>query len=276
MPSKTVRVRSANDVFQQLVALSNNRRKRHQSRQCLVEGVRAINLAVACGWNIAALIFVADADLSGWAQELLTKSGARVRYELAPDLMEALSDKEETSEMIAVVSLPHDDLNRIPVSGNPLLVILDQPASPGNLGALIRSCDAFGTNGVVVSGHSADIYDPQTIRASIGTVFSTPTVGAESHDALLRWFDSLRGEHPDLQIVGSSANAEADVLGVDFARPTVLVLGNETRGMSWNLRKACDSVVRIPICGSASSLNLACAASILLYEVDRQRRPGRT
>jgi TrmH family RNA methyltransferase len=276
MLTRVVTIHSANDTFQQLVALSGNRRKRHQSRRFLVEGVKPINLAIAYHWDIDALVYAQGMDLSVWAREILTKSGARARYELSADLMEALSGKEETSEIIAVVTIPEDDLNRIRVSGDSLFVILDQPGSPGNLGAVIRSCDAFRANGVVVLGHSADVYDPQTIRASIGTVFSTPTVRIGSHSGLLRWLDFARGMYPNLQIVGSSAKADTDISGVDLTRPTALVLGNETSGMNWNLRQACDFTVRIPIYGAASSLNLACAASILLYEVDRQRRTERS
>jgi len=270
--ARTVKIYSQNDVFQQLAALSSNRRKRHQARQCLVEGVKPINLAIESGWQVAGLVYSQDARLSDWAKYVVARSGADVLYELAPNLMETLSDKEETSELIAVVTTPDDDLRRIHIHEPPLLVVLDQPSSPGNLGSVIRSCDAFRADGVVVSGHSADIYDPQAIRASLGTVFSTPTVRTGSMDEMLQWFDSLKQAYQDLRVIGTSAKADADVAGVDLAGPAVLVLGNETRGMSWNLQQACDLTVRIPIHGSASSLNLACAASIMLYEVDRQRR----
>lgn len=273
--TRTVRVYSENDAFQQLAALSSNRRKRHQARQCLVEGVKPINLAIANGWHVAGLVYPRDATLSDWAKGLIATLGVDVLYELAPNLMGALSGKDETSELIAVVTTPDDDLRRINIHEPPLLVVLDQPSSPGNLGSVIRSCDAFRADGVVVSGHSADIYDPQTIRASLGTVFSTPTVRTGSMDEMLQWFGSLKVAHQDLKVIGTSAKADTDAAGADFAQPTILVLGNETRGMSWNLRQVCDLTVRIPIHGSASSLNLACAASILLYEVDRQRRMRR-
>ena len=93
-----------------------------------------------------------------------------------------------------------------------------------------------------------------------------------SLEDLIRWFDAVKAAHPGLRVVGTSAKADTDIACADFAQPTILVLGNETRGMSWNLQQACDLTVRIPIHGAASSLNLACAASIVLYEVDRLRR----
>lgn len=267
-----VKVYSENDVFQKMAALSTNRRKRHQARQCLVEGVKPINLALANHWHFAGWIYAMDSDLSDWAKDTMAQAAAETRYEMAPHLMEALSDKEETSELLAVVSTQSDKVDRIRIDCNPLLVVLDQPQSPGNLGSIVRSCDAFKVGGIAVAGHSADIYDPQTIRASLGTLFSTPTVRMESFEGLWRWLDSLRATIPALAVVGTSAKADADLREVDLTKPTVLVFGNETRGMSWNLRQACDTIARIPIHGSASSLNLASAASIVLYEADRQRR----
>lgn len=270
-----MRIHSENDVFQQLMALSTNRRKRYQAKRCLVEGVKPINLAIANGWAIEGLIYAQGAHLSNWAKEIIATSRAKTHYELAPHLMEALSDKEETSELIAVVSTPVDDLARIRIGTPPLVVVLDQPSSPGNLGSIIRSCDALKVDGVAVLGHSADIYDPQTIRASLGTIFSTPVVRLASMNHALGWLRSLKDAYPGLKVVGTSAKAETDLDQADLTKPTVLVFGNETRGMSWNLKEACDLILRIPIYGSASSLNLASAASIVLYEVDRQRRAHR-
>lgn len=272
--AKTIRVYSENDIYQRLYALSANRRKRHQARQCLVEGVKPINLAVVNDWHVAGWVHSMDSTLSEWAKDTMDHAAAEVRYEIAPHLMAALSDKKETSELLAVVAIPPDTLDRVRIDSNPLIVILDQPQSPGNLGSVVRSCDAFGVGGIAVAGHSADIYDPQTIRASLGTLFSTPTVRTESFDGLQRWLDSLKAAIPTLAVVGTSAKADVDLCEADLTKPTVLVFGNETRGMSWGLRQICDTTVRIPIHGSASSLNLASAASIVLYETLRQRRNG--
>jgi len=237
-----------------------------------VEGVQAINRAIAYHWAIDAFIYGPEADLSDWAISILQESPAKVHYQLHPALMEQLSDKENTSELLALVSIPVDDLSRIPITENFLGIILDRPTSPGNLGTIIRSCDSFSANGMVITGHSADLYDPQTIRASIGSIFTLPSVRAASYKDLIPWFAQIKKRYPNFQVIGSSAKATTDILEVDFTRPTAFVLGNETSGLSWNLRTLCDDLVRIPIYGSASSLNIACAASIFLYESNQQRR----
>ena len=272
MAPKTVPISSANSTFQVIETLARNRKKRHQSGLFFVEGVKPINLALANGWAVESFCYSSGVTLSRWATDLLKSSMARFHYALAPHLMDELSDKEDTSEIIAIIRIPEDDLGRIPVAEDLLVLLLDRPSSPGNLGTIIRSCDAFGAGGLIVTGHSADLYDPQTIRASVGTLFAVPSVRTPSMTEVLPWLNDARRELCELQIIGSSAHAEKEPSEIDLTRPTVLVLGNETHGMSHGLREVCDSVVRIPIHGAASSLNVACAASILLYEIDKQRR----
>jgi TrmH family RNA methyltransferase len=168
--------------------------------------------------------------------------------------------------------MPDDDLTRIPIRQNMLVVLFDRPASPGNLGTLIRSCDALGVDGLVITGHAADLYDPETISATTGSFFAVPSVRLPSQHELLPWFETIRQAIGPFQLVGSSAKAEIDIAAHDWTPPTILAIGNETWGLSTSYKALCDALVRIPIGGSATSLNVACAASIMLYEIDRQRR----
>jgi tRNA G18 (ribose-2'-O)-methylase SpoU len=266
------RVGSATAEFQLALSLRSNRRQRKRQKRFLVEGVRPIEKAIEHGWTVDSLWYRAGQPLSRWAQSLLERPQPGTRFELTPALMDRLSQKDEASELAAVFEMPPDDLARITPGHNPLLVIFDRPVSPGNLGSVIRSADALGSQGLVVTGHGADIYDPQTIRATTGSLFSLPVVHGGSMSDLERWIEGLRGDLPALQLVGSSARGDTLVSRIDFTRPTVLVIGNETKGLSWAWKELCDEVAMIPIGGSASSLNAAAAAAVLLYEVDRQRR----
>jgi TrmH family RNA methyltransferase len=271
-PARVIRIHSANAEFQQIEALRGNRNRRHRARAFFVEGVRPITLAIRNGWRIEALLYTPAAPLSGWAADMLRAAGARIHYELAPELMARLSQKSDTSELIAIVAMPEDDLDRIAVHPKLLALIFDRPASPGNLGSIIRSADALGADGLVITGHGCDPYDPETISATTGSLFTLPVVRRPSHNDLLPWLESLRGRYGDLQIVGSDEKGVAPIDEFDFRRPTVLLLGNETWGLSAAYREMCDALVRIPIGGGASSLNVAAAASIMLYEISRQRR----
>ncbi|HEX5692939.1 MAG TPA: RNA methyltransferase [Roseiflexaceae bacterium] len=272
MKPQIVKIFSENNQFQHVETLRRNREKRHRSREFFVEGVRPINLAIEHGWSINAFLYSTEKRLSGWAEDVLDQSRARVHYELPLALLEKLSNKSEPSELLAVVAMPDDDLARIPLRPNMLIVLFDRPASPGNLGTLIRSCDALGVDGLVITGHAADLYDPETISATTGSFFAVPAVRLPSQRELLPWFETIEQAIGPFQLVGSSAKAETDIAAHDWTPPTLLAIGNETWGLSANYKALCDALVRIPIGGSATSLNVASAASIMLYEIDRQRR----
>ncbi len=275
MPPRVKKLYSENNDFQRAETLRRNRHKRHKQREFFVEGVRPINQALSHGWGVNAFYYTREKRLSGWAEGILAQSTAQVHYELPAALMDKLSLKTDPSELIALVAMPDDDLARIPVRPDLLVVVFDRPASPGNLGAIIRSCDALGAHGLVMTGHAADLYDPETVSATTGSLFALPVVRLDAPQDLVPWFDTLRQRLGALHVVGSDEKGTLELADHDWTAATILVVGNETWGMSQFFRALCDTVVRIPIYGSASSLNVACATSILLYECDRQRRGRR-
>ncbi len=262
----TIRITGRNARFQHYEALLTNRQKRRRLGQFLVHGVRPITAAVTQGWDIRALLH-GGAATSGWARGLLAGDVAAEVIALAPDLLRELSEKDDdVPELIAVVGIPPDDLDRITVGRRGVVVVLDRPISPGNVGSLVRSADALGVAGVIVTGHAADLYDAKAVRASRGSLFAVPAVRADSPTAVLDWLRA-RG----LTVVGTGEDAATVLWDHDFGGPTALVVGNETTGMSAFWAQACDETVRIPMTGSASSFNATVAASIALYEIARQR-----
>src|SRR5579884_202633 len=169
MKPRVVKIYSENNDFQHVETLKRRREKRQRHREFFVEGVRPINQALKYSWDVNAFFYARERKLSDWARNILQHSQARVHYELPERLMEKLSGKEEASELIAVVAMPEDRLERIPVKEDLLVVIFDRPASPGNLGTIMRSCDALHVDGLIISGHAVDLYDPETISASTGS-----------------------------------------------------------------------------------------------------------
>ncbi|WP_431909094.1 TrmH family RNA methyltransferase [Micromonospora carbonacea] len=261
------RLERRNARFQQWEALLTNRNTRHRLGEFLVQGVRPINEAIAHHWRIRALLHAGNVR-SQWARDLVRGQVADEVIRLSPELLHELAGKDEdTTELIAVVAIPPDDLTRIRVRPNGVLVVLDRPISPGNVGSLLRSADALGIDGVIVAGRAADLYDPKTVRGSRGSLFAVPAVRAETPTAVLEWLRTIDA----MTIVGTSEDAVTDIWNHDFTGPTAVVVGNETSGMSSFWANNCDVVLRIPMVGSASSLNAAVAASITLYEITRQR-----
>lgn len=256
-----------NAQFQQWEALIGNRNKRQRAGEFLVQGVRPISVAIEHGWKVRALIHDADRELSEWANGIV-RSVATDHIAMAGELIAELSGKEEGgAELVCVVEMPADDLARISVGPDFLGLVFDRPSSPGNIGTVIRAADAFGAEAVIVTGHAADPYDPRAVRASTGSLFALPVIRERSHVEVLSW-----ARDAGLAVVGTDETGEVSMAEHDLTGPTLLVIGNETSGMSAGWRDSCDAVARIPITGSASSLNAAGAATICLYEAARQRR----
>ena len=269
--TRALRVSARNARFQQWEALLGNRGKRQRAREFLVQGVRPITLAARSGWTFRALLYDAERSLSGWARALLRDVPAQ-HVAMSPGLLAELGAKDAGApELVAVVEMPDDDPGRIAAGPGFLGVLLDRPASPGNLGSIIRSADAFGADGIIVAGHAADVYDPRTVRASTGSLFARPVVRCPSHREVAAWVEARRAGGVPIVLAGADEHGETDVFDADFTRPTLLLIGNEGTGLSAAWRDLSDLTVRIPITGAASSLNAASAATAVLYEIARQR-----
>ncbi|NJP46156.1 RNA methyltransferase [Actinacidiphila epipremni] len=265
------RITSRNARFQQLQTLLGNRTKRGRAREFLVQGVRPISMAVEHGWAVRSLLYDAARPLSRWAEDLLRTAGAE-RVAMAPELLAELSEKADgAAEVIAVVEMPPDDLARIAAHDAFLGLVFDRPTQPGNIGSIVRSADAFGADGLIVTGHAADPYDPKSVRASTGSFFALPVVRTPSHHEVMDWVAGQRAQGCPIAVVGTDEHGDAEVSAFDLTQPVLLLIGNETAGLSTAWRDNCDHLLRIPMTGSASSLNASNAASVILYEAHRQR-----
>lgn len=270
-----IRVERRNATFQQWTALLANRTKRNRTGEMIVQGVRPITLAERAGLTFRMLLWDGRPNPSPWAADLLLSRIAPVA-KVAPELMAELGERSDgPPELIALVALPVDDLSRIKVIDNPLITVFDRPGSPGNIGSLARSTDALGGNALVTTGHAADAWDPRSIRASTGSIFSIPVIRADSHASVLEWVDKRRREGCPIKIIGTDEVGAVDLFDAPLGGPSVVVVGSESVGMSAGWREACDVVARIPMDGTASSLNAANAGSIVLYEALRQRIPSK-
>lgn len=263
------RITTRNAAFQQLASLLENRQKRHRAGLFLVQGVRPITVAVERGWPLERLLY-RPGSLSRWATDTL--AGARAdsdvgALEVAEELLGELGETEdgEPPELVAVGRIP-DPPGPLEARRDLLAVVFDRPASPGNLGSVIRSADAFGAQAVLVSGHAVDPFDPRVVRASTGSLFALEIHQVDGPADALELFP------PGTAVVGTDEQASLALDAAELTGPTVLVIGNEARGLTAAWREACTQLVRIPIGGSASSLNAANAGSIALYEAARQRR----
>lgn len=268
------RLERRNALFQQWQALLTNRTKRTRTGEMLIQGVRPISQAIAHGVEIRALLWDGRTQPSRWAQDLLDAPPAPV-VEVSEELMAELGEREDGApELLALAAVPADDMSRLRPSASSVLVAFDRPSGPGNIGSLARTVDALGAEGLLITGRSADAWDPAAIRASTGSLFATTVLRLPSHREVMDWIASRRALGEQWTVVGLDEAGGHQLAHTDLTGPTLLVVGNETTGMSAGWREACDVIAEIPMSGSASSLNASVAGSIALYEARRQRSTG--
>ncbi len=270
---KVQSIYSKNAEFQRYETLKRNREKRSKQGLAFLEGVQPVEQAIRHGYEFYSMCVMDGKRLSGWAEDMIGKAQPDALHKMDGSLFKELSDRENPCEIIALVRMRSDGLEKMAEKAEkedaPFFAVFDRPASPGNLGTFLRSADAFKATGALVTGHAADFYDTQTIRGSVGACFAVPFSNLESAEAAVKWLKSLPCQP---LIVGTSAKGEKDISEIDLTGPVALVIGNETFGLSKAWKEMCDVLVKIPIFGAASSLNAGCAATVCFYEINRQRR----
>ena len=270
---KETKIVAKDSTYQKFEVLKTNRNKRYKYNEFLVEGVRSLKEAVTNKWNIKSFIYDKN-NLSDWARETINSVKTIENFLLTPELMKDLSGKEDTSELMAIIEMREDKLENVELSPIPFIVLFDRPSNKGNLGTIIRSCDSLGADMLIITGHAVDLYDPDVVVSAMGSFFNMPVIRIEDNNDLYAYIDSLREKYPDLLVAGSTAHKEKSIEEIDFKRPLVLMIGNETMGLNKAFKEYCDVLCTIPMDEKsyATSFNVGCADSIMMYEVTRQRR----
>ncbi len=269
---KIISLNRETNELQRVYTLQTNRNKRHRYQEFVIEGRLAIEEALRKGWKIRSLYYSQEQSLPSWAQKVLEFHDCDTAYALTNPLMEKISDKTESAEMVAIVEQPLRSLETYHLQPQEVVVVFDEPKSPGNLGMMIRSGVAFGVSTFIISGHGADEFDPQCIRASRGTFFSSSIYRVEGVRSFTQRLEKWKENHQvEVVVTGNrgSINLEEGRWNADIL---FVVLGNETHGVSVGYQEIADQFVQIPLKGEFTSLNIAAAGSILLYELFRQRQ----
>ncbi len=195
-----------------------------------------------------------------------THSEAPSIIEIPEALYRKVAYRESTEGIIAEVKYKSLKLKDLQLPENPLIMVLESVEKPGNLGAVLRSADAAGVDAVIFCDPLTDLYNPNLIRASIGAIFTVPTVAVSSEETIA--FLKAR----DIQILTAQLQDSSLYYDVDMRRGTALVMGTEATGLTDIWRKAASAHIRIPMLGRLDSLNVSVSAAILLFEAVRQRQ----
>jgi TrmH family RNA methyltransferase len=233
----------------------------------LIEGYREIKRALD-NRHFPVELFVCRELFQGENEDALIQRCRDAKAEIlecTPPVFTKMTYRERPEGLLAVAPQVKRSLDSLKLPSPALLVVAESIEKPGNLGTILRSSDAAGVHAVIVCDRCTDINNPNVVRASIGTLFSLPVVETTSAEALA-WL----AKH-QVQIVAATPHAEKVYTQADFRKSTALVLGTEQYGLSPKWLEQASEKVRIPMLGQSDSLNVASAATILLYEAVRQR-----
>ncbi|GAB4226861.1 MAG: RNA methyltransferase [Chlamydiales bacterium] len=243
------------------------RRTRDQTGLFLIEGYRELSRALLGNQSIQHVFWCSEFFLGSNEIPLLQdlkQHGAHL-YSCDPKVFRKLSYRDRPDGLIGIAQQKIRDLKSLKLSLNPFLVVAESIEKPGNLGTILRSSDATGVDALIVCDSCTDPFNPNVVRASVGTLFTVPVIEASSQDAL-QWF-----KNHNIKIVAATPHAESLYHQVNFNQPVVIALGTEQYGLSEQWMEQADIKVKIPMYGVADSLNVAMATTVLLYEVLRQR-----
>ncbi len=249
----------SNPLIKQARAL-RQKKNRLESGLFLVEGIHHVGEAVEAGWEIQSVFYAPDLLTSSFAREMIAHLPITPQSVSIP-VMESLADKENPQGILAIVRQHNVALAEMkPIARAAALV---SPQDPGNVGTILRALDAVGADALFLLDGGVELYHPTVIRASMGTIFWKPIVQT-SFDDFLAW--SRKGNY---QLIGTSAKADMDYQALVPQTSWILLLGNEQKGLTREQSAACDAIVSLPMRGRISSLNLAIAAGVLLYQFSK-------
>jgi TrmH family RNA methyltransferase len=262
-------ITSKNNKQIKLLRRLKARKVRTQTGLFAVEGIHPVITALDYPDQVEAVIVCWSMLTSDTARAAVC--AARRKYgvqvlETAEDVFESVTQRDHPCGLAAIVRQSWQGLKHVNIRSSGLWVALDAVQYPGNLGTILRTCDAVGASGVILLDNATDPYHPTSIRASLSGIFTQKLVRAD-FDTFARWKQRV-----GCRLVGASDDASTHYQRVDYDLPMVLLMGSEGDGLSTPHRALCDEIVSIPMRGRNDSLNIAVATGVILYEI--LARPG--
>ena len=250
----------ANQTIKDIRALEM-RKRRKETGLFMAEGLRTIIEGMELGAQMQNVVYLttlsARPDIRKVRDYCISCGGRPL--EVTQAVLEKLSHKDNPQSVIGVFKQNFKTL--ADVKPGKCWVVLEEVRDPGNLGTIMRTIDGVGADGVILVGNCCDPYSVEAVRATMGSLFCVPIVTATG-DEFIAWSKSWPG-----LIVGTTLQDSVDYRTVEYKQPLLLVMGNEQAGLTEPLRKACHSIVRLPMNGRADSLNLSIATGIMLYKM---------
>jgi TrmH family RNA methyltransferase len=250
-----------------LIASLSRRKERKEQGLFLIEGIRFVEEAFNAAAPFAQVYYTAQLSQNERGAHLLTKlqqNGVRVQ-EVTASVMQKMADTEEPQGILATMRMTSPGTMALE-KPRPFVIVCDGIQDPGNLGTIIRTADAAGVDAIFTTRGTVDIYNPKVLRATMGSVFHLPIFADVAEEEVIAMFAQY-----GIRSIGTSLSASKWHFAVDYHGPVAFWLGNEASGISVHTLSCLAEQVKIPMPGRSESLNVAVAASVLMYECVRQR-----
>lgn len=255
-----------NPLVKQIGLLQSKSRERRKTGLFVIEGLREISLALKTGYHLKKLLVnetIYQSKEVPIAPSFLKNAGL---IRVSKEVYQKLAYRESTEGIMAIAeSKPHNLKNIKLESDTPLLLVAEAPEKPGNLGALLRTADAAGVDAVLIANPKTDLYNPNIIRSSVGSIFANQIITGTTNEII-----SFLKEH-NIAIYAAELEASVSYTTIDYTKATAIVVGTEATGLEkiW-LENATRNII-IPMQGKIDSMNVSVAAAILIFEARRQR-----
>ncbi|MEI7492338.1 MAG: RNA methyltransferase [Bacteroidota bacterium] len=254
-----------NPFIKDVLLLREKSRERKTRELFIIEGIREFNLAVSGGFLIQAVAFCPDLLPAEEVTKLSGYSFLSNLFEVSRQVYNRIAFRQDAEGVIALSRPRLYGLNDLILPPSPLILILESVEKPGNLGAVLRTADAANIDAVIICDPLTDVYNPNTVRSSIGCIFTVPLSVSTTQDTIA-WLHS-RG----IKSYATSLGADLFYHTLDFRGPTAFVMGTESTGLSELWLTKADHAIKIPMGGKIDSMNVSVSAAIVVFEARRQR-----
>ena len=255
-----------NKAVRYLVSLSDPK-VRKKEKAFLVEGIKMVEEALRDKLGVKQVIAAPSLTQHHGKGliKLAERSGVDILW-ISERLLASLSDSKTPQPVMAVVGMREHSEEALLANDSGLIVIAHQLQDPGNLGTIIRTAEAVGASGVVITANSVDPHNPKAVRASMGSILRVPVVNMSDGKSFLG-----KCKQRGFQTAAMVLNGKHSLFEMDLKKPTVIIVGQESSGLQGDILESVDLRVRIPMAESIDSLNVATSAAVILYEAFRQR-----
>ena len=259
-----------------LWASLKERKYRQRTGLFMVEGARGVAEAVLTGRDVEAVIYSEKLVRTERARTIIESVPHNLLWRVSEEVARKLSERDEPGELFCVCKFIDVPLEKLPSTGNPFFVVIDQPASPGNIGMVMRTADGAGADAMIIVEPAADLYHPLAIRNTVGSLFGLPVARTNLQEFINYYERYWKSKHPETMMVATIPEAEMDYSSLDdIDRPLFVIFGSEERGVSPELRELSDVHISIKMLGRADSLSISSAAAVIICDVVRKRGRGR-